>query len=159
MQIAYLLTGSNQGDRRKFISDALQRMERLGIIKAKSALYETAAWGKTDQAAFLNQAIALEVSLTPQDLLQQILAIEKELGRIREEKYGPRTIDIDILFFGNEIVEEVNLVIPHPQISFRRFALQCLNDIAPSLIHPQSGKSIATLLRECSDSLTVNKLQ
>jgi len=158
MQIAYLLTGGNRGDREAYLQQALEALGQLGNILAVSSMYETEAWGNTDQEPFLNQAIALETDLPVQELLHKILKIEQLLGRIREEKYGPRTIDIDILLYGQAIVHEPELVVPHPQLPFRRFALQCLNDIAPDIIHPQSGKTISALLAECSDRLTVHKL-
>jgi len=159
MQNAYLLTGGNTGDRQQFLANALQALEaECGQIIAVSALYETAAWGLSDQPAFLNQAIELETALSPQRLLECILAIEMRLGRVRNQKYGPRTIDIDILFYGQEVVNEPGLVIPHPHLPNRRFALECLNDIAPSFLHPVLQKSINTLLEECPDSLTVHKL-
>jgi 2-amino-4-hydroxy-6-hydroxymethyldihydropteridine diphosphokinase len=159
MQNAYLLTGGNTGDRRKFLADALKAVEKqCGKIIAVSALYETAAWGLHDQPPFLNQAIELQTTLSPQVLLEKILAIEIELGRLRDKKFGPRTIDIDIIFYGQEVVNEPGLVIPHPHLPNRRFALECLNDIAAMFIHPVLHKPIKALLEECTDSLTVYKL-
>jgi 2-amino-4-hydroxy-6-hydroxymethyldihydropteridine diphosphokinase len=159
MQNAYLLTGGNTGDRQQFLASALKALEaECGKVVAVSALYETEAWGVTDQPPFLNQAIALQTTLSPQALLERILAIEIKLGRIRDQKYGPRTIDIDILLYGQEVINEPGLVIPHPHLPNRRFALECLNDIASSFVHPVLHKSISTLLEECPDSLTVHKL-
>jgi len=159
MQNAYLLTGGNTGDRQEFLAGALKALEaECGQIIAVSALYETEAWGLSDQPAFLNQAIELQTKLSPQALLERVLNIEIELGRVRDQKYGPRTIDIDILFYGQEIVTEPGLIIPHPHLPDRRFALECLNDIASSFVHPLLHKSVKTLLEECTDSLTVHKL-
>lgn len=159
MQIAYLLTGGNTGNSREYLAQATAAIEKnCGTIITVSAIYETAAWGLEEQPPFLNQAIELATDLAPQLLLTKILAIETELGRVRQQKYGPRTIDIDILFYGKEIVQEPGLTIPHPHLQDRRFALQCLHDIAPTLIHPVLQKSIHTLLEECTDSLTVYKL-
>lgn len=159
MQNAYLLTGGNTGDRQQFLASARKALKgECGQIVAVSALYETEAWGLNDQPAFLNQAIELQTELSPQALLECILAIEIALGRVRDQKYGPRTIDIDILFYGQEVINEPGLVIPHPHLPNRRFALECLNDIAASFIHPVLHKSVNTLLEECTDSLTVNKL-
>lgn len=159
MQNAYLLTGGNTGDRQQFLASALKALEaECGQIIAVSALYETEAWGMNDQPPFLNQAIELQTALSPQVLLECILAIEIQLGRVRDQKYGPRTIDIDILLYGQEVINEPGLVIPHPHLPNRRFALECLNDIASSFVHPVLHKSISTLLEECTDSLTVHKL-
>jgi 2-amino-4-hydroxy-6-hydroxymethyldihydropteridine diphosphokinase len=158
MQIAYLLTGGNRGDSRQYLQDAMKAIGLLGQIQSYSTIYQTDAWGYTDQEPFLNQAISLETDLSASDLLKAILEIERSLGRVREEKYGPRTIDIDILLFGDQVISQPDLKIPHPQLPFRRFALQCLNDIAPDLLHPMLGKTMQTLLEECTDSLTVHKL-
>jgi 2-amino-4-hydroxy-6-hydroxymethyldihydropteridine diphosphokinase len=159
MQNAYLLTGGNTGDRQHFLASALKALEaECGQVTAVSALYETEAWGLHDQPAFLNQAVELKTSLPAQVLLERILKIEIELGRVRDQKYGPRTIDIDIIFYGQEVINEPGLIVPHPQLPNRRFALECLNDIAASLVHPVLHKTISTLLEECQDSLTVYKL-
>jgi 2-amino-4-hydroxy-6-hydroxymethyldihydropteridine diphosphokinase len=159
MQNAYLLTGGNKGDRENYLAKAVIAIERrCGSVVAKSAIFETEAWGLEDQPAYLNQALHLTTQLSAQALLTAILEIEKGLGRVRDVKYGPRTIDIDILFYGQEIIEVPGLIIPHPHIHERRFALECLNDIAPALIHPVFNKTIRFLLKECTDSLTVNKL-
>ena len=158
MQIAYLLTGGNRGDSRKYLQHAMEAIGNLGQIQSISAIYQTEAWGYTDQEPFLNQAIALETQLSASALLKAILEVEQSLGRVREEKYGPRTIDIDILLFGDQVISLPDLTVPHPQLPYRRFALQCLNDVAPGLVHPLLGKTILTLLEECTDSLTVHKL-
>ncbi len=117
-----------------------------------------AAWGLEDQPSFLNQALAIHTTFSARILLDKLLKIEKDFGRKREAKYGPRLIDIDILFFNSEVIEEKGLTIPHPQFHKRRFALQCLDDIASSFIHPVFHKSVKTLLAECDDPLPVNKL-
>ena len=159
MQNAYLLTGGNTGDRQLFLANALKSLElQCGKVIAVSSLYETAAWGLHEQPPFLNQAIELQTMLSPQALLERILSIEIDLGRVRDQKYGPRTIDIDILFYGQEVINEPGLVIPHPHLPNRRFALECLNDIAGPYVHPVLHKSVKTLLEECTDSLTVHKL-
>jgi 2-amino-4-hydroxy-6-hydroxymethyldihydropteridine diphosphokinase len=106
----------------------------------------------------LNQVLKVKTSLTPQELIDEILKIEKSLGRERQEKYGPRLIDIDILFFDNEVIKSKSLTIPHPQLHNRRFVLVPLNEIAPRFIHPVLKKSIAQLLLECPDKLDVNKI-
>ena len=158
MQIAYLLTGGNRGDTSKYLHQAREAIGNLGQIKSVSTIYQTEAWGYTDQEPFLNQAIVLETQLSASALLKAILDVEQSLGRVREEKYGPRTIDIDILLLGDQVITLPDLTVPHPQLPYRRFALQCLNDVAPGLVHPLLGKTILTLLEECTDSLTVHKL-
>ena len=129
-----------------------------GHVQAESALYETEAWGMEDQDLFLNQALKINTTLTAQELLQAILGIEKQMGRIRDIKYGPRLIDIDILFFDLQVIKEPGLTVPHPELQNRRFALECLAELAPHLVHPLFHKSIERLLLECTDPLRVYKL-
>ena len=128
-----------------------------GSIILSSSVFETAAWGKTDQPDFLNQALLLETPLSAVDLLRSLLAIEQKMGRFRGEKYGPRIIDIDMIFFNDDIVDLPDLKIPHPQMQNRRFVLTPLAEIAPNLIHPVLGRSMTQLLSECPDQLAVNK--
>lgn len=132
--------------------------ERCGNIIDRSSLYETAAWGKTDQASFLNQALVLETSLNARDLLNEILYIENLMGRDRIEKYGPRIIDIDIILFNHQVIKENGLTIPHPEMSKRRFVLEPLNEIIPAYIHPVYYKTITELLDQCDDTLPVKKI-
>ncbi len=158
MNKAYLLIGGNMGDRMSYLSAAKKAIEKwCGKIETQSAIYETEAWGITAQEKFLNQALAVQTPLSPRGLLDAILKIEEDLGRKREIKYGPRIIDIDILLFNDDVISIHNLTIPHPEIQNRRFALQCLADIAPEKIHPVFKKTISQLLAECTDPLTVNK--
>jgi 2-amino-4-hydroxy-6-hydroxymethyldihydropteridine diphosphokinase len=158
MYEAFLLTGGNIGDRLKNLKNGTEAIEKkAGIILNKSSLYETAAWGKTDQSPFLNQVLLVSTRLPATDLLDALLSIEQELGRQRLEKMGPRTIDLDILLYNNDVINTTRLVIPHPQIAFRRFVLTPLNEIAPALVHPVLHKTISTLLEECPDTLPVKK--
>jgi 2-amino-4-hydroxy-6-hydroxymethyldihydropteridine diphosphokinase len=158
MNEVYLLTGSNIGNRMDFLSKALLALEdACGIVSRRSAIYETAPWGKADQESFLNQVLQIQTNLDPMALLNAILSIEEKLGRKRNIKYGPRLIDIDILFYNNEVVQEKGLIIPHPQMQFRRFVLQPLAEIAPEKIHPLSHKSVQQMLADCTDPLAVNK--
>jgi len=159
MNRAFLLTGGNMDDRHA----ELERCAGLiaaacGKISAVSAFYETAAWGKTDQPPFLNQAIELETAFDARELLQELLAIEKRLGRVRKEKNGPRLIDIDILLFNDEVIDEPHLKVPHPELANRRFALTPLAELAKKLVHPVLKKTIEELLRDCPDTLAVKKL-
>lgn len=159
MYTTYILLGSNLGNSIKYLSDAILEIEyKLGTISSKSSLYQTASWGKHDQPDFINQVIELKTSLSPAELLKAVLQIENDLGRQRLEKWGSRTIDIDILLYEDQIVNTSNLVIPHPYLSFRRFSLLPLSEIAPNLVHPISKKCITELLNELTDNLFVKKL-
>lgn len=158
MNISYLLIGGNQGDRLARLATARDYIELAGgKILLASAVYETAAWGITDQPDFLNQALQVEAGHDAPAWLLTLLGIEEKMGRRRQEKYGPRIIDIDILFFNNSIIRQTGLTIPHPEVQHRRFALAPLEEIAPLLIHPVLGKTIRTLLAECTDPLAVKQ--
>lgn len=160
MNTAYLLTGGNIGDRKQNLKEAANALSKeAGNIMALSGIYETAAWGKTDQPLFLNQCAGIETTLPAMELLRVIMEIEKRMGRFRDGKYGPRIIDIDILLYNDDIIEEPSLQIPHPRLVNRRFALVPLNEIAPKVIHPVFKKTIGELLLECRDTLPVKKLE
>jgi 2-amino-4-hydroxy-6-hydroxymethyldihydropteridine diphosphokinase len=159
MNLAYILTGGNLGKRSENLHLAAKSIEQAcGAIIRASALYETEAWGLKEQDPFLNQALEVHTTLSARELLDALLSIEQALGRVREVRYGPRTIDIDILFFNHEIIHQPGLTIPHPQLPLRRFALEALCEIAPHYIHPQLHKSVEQLLTECPDTLQVHKL-
>lgn len=159
MHITYLLLGSNLGNRMKYIASAISEIEaKLGSIGRRSSIYQTASWGKHDQPDFINQVIELKTSLEPMDLLSGILGIEADLGRKRIEKWGSRTIDIDILLYDDQIINEPQLIIPHPYMAFRRFCLMPLCEIVPEFIHPVLKKNIQELLLELSDDLFVKRL-
>jgi 2-amino-4-hydroxy-6-hydroxymethyldihydropteridine diphosphokinase len=159
MNKVFLLIGGNMGKREENFKIAKKLIEQhCGIILNSSSLYETAAWGKTDQPSFLNQALEIETRLTAKQLMRQILKLEKMMGRERKEKYGPRIIDIDILLFNQEQYDDSFLKIPHPEMQNRRFALIPLAEIAPDLQHPVLKKSISQLLQECPDQSGVKKI-
>ncbi|WP_242920379.1 2-amino-4-hydroxy-6-hydroxymethyldihydropteridine diphosphokinase [Pontibacter liquoris] len=152
----YLLLGGNLGNRTLYLQQARESIAaQVGPIKQSSQLYQTAAWGKTDQPAFLNQVLEVDTALTPEQVLQSINRIEHELGRERQEHWGARVIDIDILFYDELVLQTQRLTIPHPQLHLRRFTLLPLAEIAPELVHPVLGKSIRSLLEACPDQLEV----
>ena len=153
---AYILSGSNLGDRMKMLNDAEQLInQQAGKITVTSSVYETAAWGNTDQSAFLNKVIRLSTNHRPEDLLTILLEIEESLGRKRLEKWGPRTIDLDILYFDHSVVNSKQLIVPHPEIANRRFTLIPLCEIAAEYIHPTKGISNQEILNQCTDSSEV----
>ena len=148
MNKAYLLIGGNLGNRNKNLSLAMHLLgHKCGNIIKQSSVYETAPWGRTDQKNFYNQALLLQTVQEPLTLLENILSIELKMGRERAEKNGPRIIDIDILFYNEEIIDVPNLKVPHPEIQNRRFALLPLSEIAADFTHPVLKKDIKTLLR------------
>jgi len=156
----YLLFGSNLGERAANIANAITQLENQEIKTLKlSSLYQTQPWGNTNQATFLNQAGKFRTVFSPAELMKTILTIEQEMGRIRTVKWAPRNIDIDILFFGNEVISQPDLKIPHPEVEKRKFALMPLAEIAPDLTHPVLKKNIKQLLAACADSMTVDFFQ
>jgi 2-amino-4-hydroxy-6-hydroxymethyldihydropteridine diphosphokinase len=157
--LVYILLGSNQGNTKQNLLLANYLIEKnIGVISIFSYLYETAAWGNTQQSAFLNQVILVRTKLLPKEVLHQLLAIETQMGRIRTTKWEPRIIDLDILFYDNEIIEQVDLIIPHPFIQQRRFTLVPLVEIASNLMHPVLHKTMEELLAICEDNLNVEKI-
>jgi 2-amino-4-hydroxy-6-hydroxymethyldihydropteridine diphosphokinase len=158
MNRAYLLIGGNTQDPLQQLYRAERLIaERCGDLLLMSRIYRTAAWGPIPQANFFNRALLVATSLLPTQLLHTLLQIETEMGRIRTEKMGPRLIDIDILLLDDLQVANQELIIPHPLLAARRFALQPLTEIAPQLLHPVLGKTIETLLNECTDTGDVQK--
>lgn len=156
---AYILLGSNMGRRKSFLQKASKHIrKRVGIITRSSSIYQTAAWGKTNQPEFLNQVLEVNTESTASACLHLLLKIESEMGRVRSEKNAPRTIDLDILYFDGIILNTPSLTIPHPFILERRFVLTPLQEISPDYLHPVYQKSNTALLEQCSDPLNVKKL-
>jgi 2-amino-4-hydroxy-6-hydroxymethyldihydropteridine diphosphokinase len=157
--LVYLSLGSNVGDREAQLQDALAKLAAVGSVVATSSFYETEPVEFTRQPWFLNCAIALETNKTPEQLMAAILRIEEEMGRRRVQKKGPRSIDIDILLFGDTIINHPELTIPHPAIQQRRFVLEPLAEIAPELLHPVLKKTIGELLDSLPPGQVVKRLK
>ena len=157
MNEVYLQLGSNIGDRLDNLDQSIKIItERIGNVLEKSSVYESTPWGVENQRNFLNQVIFVKSNFDPYTILDLVLQIEKDMGRIRIEKWGERIIDIDILFFDDLIIESENLCIPHEFIAKRKFVLQPICEIAPAFIHPKLNKTIIQLLEECIDDEKVN---
>lgn len=170
-QSVFLLLGSNRGDREKNLLAACAGIQQgIGPILRISSVYETEPWGFEDNTPFYNQAMEVETSLSPSEVLHVINDIERNLGRMREVascgsdcgcesgSYAPRTIDIDILFCGSRIIFTEDLMIPHPRLHERRFTLIPLDEIAPDLVHPVYRKSVSALLQDCTDTSEVKRI-
>ncbi len=159
MSTAYILLGSNQNHPLLQLELALNGIDDfISPITKASSIYKTAAWGNTQQPAFYNQVIEVACHQKPMELLEQLLLLESQMGRIRQTKWEPRIIDLDILFFDKIISNQPRLSLPHPHLHERMFTLVPLNEIAPQLIHPKLGLSINDLLHLCTDPLKVEKI-
>ncbi|MFN8357932.1 MAG: 2-amino-4-hydroxy-6-hydroxymethyldihydropteridine diphosphokinase [Spirosomataceae bacterium] len=157
---AYFLLGSNLGDRVLLLQQARALLQqKTGAIVRQSAIYETAAWGFTDQPAFLNQVVVIQTNLHPTELLKQIRYTEEALGRVRYEKWGSRLIDVDLLYYGDLAMQSPDLVVPHPFIQERRFTLVPLVEVAPGLMHPLLRLTNQQLLTACSDNSQVVRFE
>ena len=157
-KLVYLSLGSNMGERAENLNRAIQLLAGLGEVRAVSALYETEPVGFTAQPWFLNCAVALDTEKMPKQLLAAILALEQEMGRRRLQKNGPRTIDIDILLFGNSIINTKGLIVPHPALHLRRFVLEPLAEIAPHVRHPVFKRTIQELRDALPPGQAVRKI-
>lgn len=157
---ATIILGSNSGNKREILPEAISRLSSMGKIVGRSSLYETEPWGFSCEENFLNQVVVVETELSPRDFLEQCLSIEKQLGRVRHSggpRYTSRPIDIDILFYDSLSINSPELTVPHPRLAERRFVLVPLAEIMPDFIHPLLHKSISALLSACPDQLVVKK--
>lgn len=158
-RLSFILLGSNMGDREVVLDNAIKEIEkRCGRIVNKSSLYESEPWGFDTDLYFLNQAIAVETELEPHDLLKELLTIEAELGRRRNENhigYESRPIDLDIIYIDDMINDDDDLILPHPRMHLRRFVLVPLSEISPDFVHPILRENNSTLLDRCEDQSEV----
>ena len=156
---AYISLGGNVGNTQEIFQKALEEIyQHIGKITKKSSLYQTAAWGNTQQNDFINQVICINTLSSAHDLLDSLLTIEIKLDRVREEIWGPRTLDLDILYFNQEIIESPTLIVPHQRIKERKFILIPMNEIASDHVDPVSNQPVAQLLANCIDELAVTKI-
>lgn len=154
-----LSLGSNLNDREKNLSEAIAELSKISKITKQSKVYETLPWGKEDQADFLNQVIVAETKLEPQQFLEQIHLIETKLGRVRQEKWGPRTIDIDILYYDDLIMNEENLVIPHPRLQDRAFVLDPLTEIYADKVDPRWNITVRELNKRLKNRTQMTQIK
>lgn len=158
-QRIFLLLGANLGDRRHTLVDALEQItQRVGPVISASSFYETAPWGVTDQPSYLNQVLEVRSLLAPHAVLTTILDIERLLGRVRLERWGARLVDIDLLYYDQQMIDTPDLTVPHPRLHLRRFTLAPLAEIAPEFLHAGLQKSNRQLLEECEDDSEVVRL-
>jgi len=160
MKRVFLLMGSNIGDSADMLRQASAHISgKAGRIIQKSAIYFSEPWGYESKNSYFNQCLEIETSLLPQVLLENLLEIERQMGRERNYMgYADREMDIDILLYGDEIINNANLIIPHPRLHLRKFALVPLNEIAEGIFHPVLNKKISDLLGDCTDASDVKRI-
>lgn len=157
-QTVYLSLGSNLGQRTSYLQEARRMIaSQCGSVVRTSSVYETAAWGFQSEQSFLNQVVCVQTNDSPHQLLEKLMGIETDQGRFRDtaDGYTSRTLDIDILFYNQQIVLDPQLTIPHPKLHLRKFVLVPLCEIAPDLVHPQFQQTMQQLLQRLNDPLSV----
>jgi 2-amino-4-hydroxy-6-hydroxymethyldihydropteridine diphosphokinase len=159
MAEAWIALGSNVGDRREHLRAAVEGLRRLGEVTKVSSLYETEPVGFKEQGAFLNAVLCLQTQLPARGLLEDMLRIEAGRGRVRGERNGPRTLDLDLLFYDDAVIEEAGLVVPHPRLHERRFVLAPLCEVAPRLRHPVLKRSVVGLLEDVQDHAALVRVE
>lgn len=163
MERCYILFGSNMGDKDALFAQAcLLINNRCGRVVQVSAAYESEPWGFEAEEWFLNRVIVVETEKSPEELLQQLLEIERELGRIRHPEiqgYTSRTADLDLLYFGHRVINTDTLTVPHPRLHLRRFALVPMCEVAPEWVHPIFGRTQQELLQQCPDECVVRGME
>ncbi len=161
MEKVYLCLGGNVGDTLNYLQNAIAMIgRRIGSVVSQSAVYQSEPWGFNAEQMFLNQVVVAETELEPHAVLEHCLQIESELGRTRSGNgYEPRTIDIDIIFFGHQLVSQPDLQVPHPLMHQRNFVLRPLCDVAADFVHPVFRKTVHQILTECDDNAMVKQLK
>ncbi|MCU0354322.1 MAG: 2-amino-4-hydroxy-6-hydroxymethyldihydropteridine diphosphokinase [Cytophagales bacterium] len=155
----YLLLGTNLGDRAANLAQAVALLEkRIGKVERRSGVYETEPWGVTNQPDYWNQVLQVSTPLEPAAVLEAMLGIERDMGRERHIRWEARLIDIDMLYFNDQVIETEHLQVPHPRMAQRRFVLEPLTELAPDFVHPVLGKKNRKLLEECADGAEVRGL-
>lgn len=160
IKLAIISLGNNLGDWELIFDSALDKIQEFGSLDLVSQVYKTEPWGVKDQPWFKNQIVGLFTELSASNLLTYLLEIESELGRNREieKRWGPRKLDLDIIFYGNDIISEDTLIVPHPRMHERNFILQPLTDIYPNMDHPILNTPVSNLLLECNDTTLIEKI-
>lgn len=159
MDNVFISLGSNIGDRIGYCRKAIESMREFSEIVEVSSLYETEPVGKEDQPNFINCAVQIRTELSPHQLLTKLNMIEETLGRVRDEKWGPRTIDLDIIFYNELVINDSDLTIPHPRAHLRRFVLDPIYEISPDYLHPMLNQTVSVLIKECKDKKQVVRLR
>lgn len=153
-----LIVGGNKGNRNELLKAAVEAVSEIGELTLKSNVYETEAWGGVAKGPFLNQVVEIKTTHSASELLALTQQIETNLGRKRDEHWGDRTMDIDIIYFGADVIDTPELQVPHPFIKERKFVLAPLAEILPDFIHPVLGKSSLEMLEDCEDKSEVREL-